>query len=391
VYLARISSTGALTWVRQLGNVTAPGLATSFDEVRGAAVDSTGNIFITGQTQGALGGPNGGLRDIFLVKYDVDGNYQWTEQLGTGVVGVNSPAGADVAKGIAVDRFGDIYVAGDTDGSLGETNAGGQDAFVAKFSAAGSLLWIKQLATGTGIFDSSNDEYAYAITIDDQDRPVLAGYTYGDLAELNGGGADTFVARLSTTGTLEAVYQLGAVHLPGLRSAGDDTPAGILADASGIVVTGSTTSDLAEPQGGGSFFGDIFLVKLSSSGVLLWESQLGLTTAAAAASDEDIAYGLARDPAGNFFVSGGTFGALGQASGGSSDVILAKFDSSGVHQWTEQLGAVYSAATTAGNDTGTAVYLDPSTGDAFVAGITTGPLGETAAGNFDAFVAKFRQ
>lgn len=63
-------------WIRQLG--------TSADEINyGVSVDGMGNVFISGYTEGDLGGTNAGGRDAFVSKYDTNGNLDWTKQLGT--------------------------------------------------------------------------------------------------------------------------------------------------------------------------------------------------------------------------------------------------------------------------------------------------------------------
>ena len=65
-----------------------------------------------------------------MVKYNSSGTRQWTRQLGT--------SGNDQAKGIAVDSSGNVYAAGRTDGALdGNTNAGSSDLFVVKYSSDG--------------------------------------------------------------------------------------------------------------------------------------------------------------------------------------------------------------------------------------------------------------
>ena len=65
-----------------------------------------------------------------MVKYDSEGTKQWTRQLGTSAF--------DQAWGIATDSSGNVYVTGTTGGALdGITNAngeGGIDVFVVKLS-----------------------------------------------------------------------------------------------------------------------------------------------------------------------------------------------------------------------------------------------------------------
>ena len=66
-------------------------------------------------------------------------HFQWTRQLGT--------SATDVSYGVSADGLGNVYISGYTDGSLGGPNAGGTDAFVSKYDAAGTLQWTRQLGT----------------------------------------------------------------------------------------------------------------------------------------------------------------------------------------------------------------------------------------------------
>ena len=108
-------------WVKLLGTA-------SLDCGSGVVADSAGNIYITGYTKGNLGGEsNAGGEDIFLAKYDGSGTRQWVKLLGTDEY--------DRGLGVATDSSGNIYVTGDTLGNLGsQTNAGGYDIFVWKHS-----------------------------------------------------------------------------------------------------------------------------------------------------------------------------------------------------------------------------------------------------------------
>jgi hypothetical protein len=113
-----------ILWSRQIGTST-------HDYSRGVAVDVAGNAYITGGTWGSLGGTNAGYDDAFLTRYDANGNLAWSRQIGT--------SGWDYSTGVAVDAAGNAYITGRTQGSLGGTNAGEGDAFLVKFEADTTL------------------------------------------------------------------------------------------------------------------------------------------------------------------------------------------------------------------------------------------------------------
>ena len=94
-------------------------------------MDSSDNIYVTGYTYGGLdGNSHSGSSDPFVVKYNSSGTKQWTKQLGT--------SSDDRAYGVAVDSSGNVYAAGFTNGGLdGNTNSGSSDLFVVKYNSSG--------------------------------------------------------------------------------------------------------------------------------------------------------------------------------------------------------------------------------------------------------------
>ena len=54
-----------------------------FDSGRSVAVDSSGNVYVTGTTSGNLFGTIAGESDVFIVKYDTGGNKVWAKQFGS--------------------------------------------------------------------------------------------------------------------------------------------------------------------------------------------------------------------------------------------------------------------------------------------------------------------
>ena len=96
----------------------------------------------------------------------------------------------------------------------------------------------------------------------------------------------------------------------------------------------------------------------------------------------DYANGVATDSSGNVYVTGGTKGGLdGNTSAGNTDLFVVKYNSSGTKQWTKQLG-------TSGIDSTNGVATD-SSGNVYVAGVTSGGLDGTNAGSYDLFVVKY--
>jgi hypothetical protein len=94
------------------------------DNAEDVFADSSG-VYVVGLTDGTFSGQtNEGGDDAFIRKYNSDGDEVWTRQFGT--------SGADFARGVSADSSG-VYVAGSTEGTFpGETSLGRIDAFLAK-------------------------------------------------------------------------------------------------------------------------------------------------------------------------------------------------------------------------------------------------------------------
>jgi hypothetical protein len=238
-FLAKYDGSGNQLWVRQLG--------TAFYDYGGAvAVDGAGNAFLTGFTTGTFGGLiSAGGRDAFLAKYDATGNQLWLRQLGT--------SGADSGFGLASDSSGNAYVVGETDGAFtGQSSAGGQDVFLAKYDGDGNQLWVRQL----GI---ASTESATGAAVDPAGNAYLAGYTYGTFSgQASAGGQDAFLAKYDAAGNPLWVRQLGTPgNDSGSGVAVDDGGSAYLAGTTGGALSGQSSAGdsdvfLAKYDGGGS-------------------------------------------------------------------------------------------------------------------------------------------
>ena len=225
-FLARYAIAGNRLWIRQFGT-------SATDSAFALAPDGAGGVIVAGYTHGSLGGPQAGFGDAFLARYDGAGNRLWIRQFGTSTT--------DFAKALAPDGVGGVMLAGYTLGSLGGPNAGQEDVFLVRYNQNGNQLWIRQFGTrsgdyantltpdgaggvmvagatsghaflarydGTGNrlwirqFGSSGRDGANALARDGAGGVIVAGYTWGDLGGANAGSGDAFLARY----TIDSCY-----------------------------------------------------------------------------------------------------------------------------------------------------------------------------------------
>lgn len=414
VFVSKLNSNGtALVYSTYLG-----GNGNDFGQ--GIAIDSSGNAYVTGQTdstnfptrngfQARLGGA--GFPDAFLVKLGPAGsNLLYSTYFG----GTNSESG----NGIAVDSAGKVYLAGETASEAGFPTkkpfqafpGGGLDAFVAKFdpslAGASSLLYCSWLG-------GAEDDRGAAIAADASGNVYLTGETLSfDFSTstfpvinalqpaYGGGGSDAFVAEVNAAGS--AV--LFATFLGG---AGEEAGWALTLDAgSNVYLTGQTSSsdfpttvDALQPIiGDQGNFGtmDAFVTKIHTGGTgLLYSTFLG-------GDIDESGTGIAVDGSGQIYVAGQTdsddfpvtMGADQLSNGGGpEDVFVVKINPAA----PGPSGLVYSTYLgKAGLDLANGVGLDGQ-GNFYVCGetystnfATTGAVQAGFGGGFsDSFVAKF--
>ncbi|MBI1841954.1 MAG: chitobiase/beta-hexosaminidase C-terminal domain-containing protein [Verrucomicrobia bacterium] len=301
----KLNPAGAVTWTRAIGG-------TGDDRAYGVATDALGNVYAAGHFQdGAKFGDqsltNRGAVDLFVVKYDPDGNLLWVRGAGGGNV--------DVAYAIAVDPQGNAYVAGYfgdqavfQDTTL--TATGNADLFVAKYSPLGELLWVR---SGGG----TDPDYANAVTATPDGGAVIAGTIRGQATfgskVVTGAGLRTFVARYDSAGELLWIQ----------TSAGSDARGVAWAD-NGVFLIGhfiGTMSIGADALVSRGNF-DAFVVRYGANGAPEWSRSLG-------GPSLDYGYAIASDGQQGCLLAGRFTDAvsldrLNLSSAGSGDAFLAK-------------------------------------------------------------------
>jgi len=269
-YLAKFNSSGNLQWATYYGG-------NGHDEPWGLAIDALGKVYITGQTTSFTGiatpgayqsvyGGGGDIGDAFLAKFDGAGKLLW----GTYFGGSND----DESWGVSTDILGNVFITGPTGSNNGIATAGSfqtslpatWNAFLAKFSTSGSLVWAtyyggNKVEAGQGVCtDYLGNIYLTGLTTSTKGLTTSGAYqTFYGGGYFNG---DAFLAKFSNSGILlYSTYYGGS---------GDDEGNAICSDASGnVYITGRTFSDsnIATPNSyqtsnlGGGDFGNSFLAK----------------------------------------------------------------------------------------------------------------------------------
>lgn len=239
-------------------------------------------------------------------------------------------------------------------------------------------LWSQQ-------YGSTGDNFGNAVAIDASDNLFLSGTFQGTVnfggSDLVAASNDIFLAKYTAAGAHQWSKRFGSTSF--------SDKAGIAVDAAGNVFLVGFFTGTAN-FGGLSLVSagleDIFLVKLSPNGAHKWSKRFGSTSA-------DKGYGVAVDGSGNVIVVGSfqgsvNFGGSSLTSVGLEDIFVAKYNSSGAHQWSQRFGGSNS-------DNGYAVSVD-GTGNVIATGSFRGTvnfggsnLTSASAGIEDIFVAKY--
>jgi hypothetical protein len=361
------------------------------DEGESIHCDGT-SVWVTGQTSstnfpiqilsGAYNqGTSGGFYDVFILKFSTSGVRQWATYYG---------GNGDDDEGWSIISDGtSVWVTGTTNstnlplqnltGAYNQGTLGGgyYDAFILKFSTSGVRQWATYYGgngseTGFSIYSDGTSVWVTGQTYS-TDFPVqsLSG-AYNQGTSGGSSSSDAFILKFSTSGLRQWATYYG----------GNGTDAGysVNSDGTSVWVTGNTYStnfplqSLSGAYNQGTLGGvfndyDAFILKFSTSGVRQWATYYGGGTEDAGTSiysDGTSVWLTGWTGSANFPLQS-LSGAYNQGTlGGSEDVFILKFSTSGVRQWATYYGGN-------GSETGNSIHSD---------GISVWVTGYTHSTNF---------
>jgi uncharacterized delta-60 repeat protein len=151
------NSVGQQQWVARYS-----GPGNQLDEAAAIAIDDSGNVYVTGESLNSEAN-----LDYATIKYNSFGQEQW-------VARYNGPAnGNDSTHAMTVDGSGNVYVTGSSEGS-------GTDYATVKYNSAGQEQWVARY-NGPGNFDDD----AYAIAVDDSGNVYVTGRSIGSAGDFD--------------------------------------------------------------------------------------------------------------------------------------------------------------------------------------------------------------
>ncbi len=325
IFVTKLDPAGNLIWVCRFGG-------RGEDIANSMALDSTGNLYIVGNYSDTVDfdpGPGNfnltshGKLDVFILKLDLNGNLIWVKQSGG--------KSKDYATCINSDDLGNIHVTGqfsdtvDFDPGSGVINLvsyGESDAFILKLNYLGNFIW----ATNVG---GKSQEGGNFIAIDDSNNMYITGYFFGT-ADFNpgidtfkmtpSGGADIFILKLDKFGKFIFALQIGGTSY--------NFGASLVFDDSGNVYVSGLFQGTADIDPGPNIHNvtsegqvDIFILKISPPGNLVWAKNIGGT-------GSDFCYSIVRS-SNHLYITGGYDNTV-DFDPGPSSFYLKKTDGDGV-------------------------------------------------------------
>ena len=318
----KLDSNGTLEWLHSLGG-------TGNDLSVCVSLATGGGYFIgatSNSNDGDVSGHHGSATtsDCWIIKLDEKGNKLWQRSFGGSL-------DDGVARIIPTSDNGFLFAArsnsndGDVTGHHGSVS--NSDIWIVRIDSLGKILWQKS-------YGGSGTDAPFGLSRTDDNDYVIAGYSNSNDGDVSGnhGGYDIWVLKINDTGKVIWENSFGSPK-------DDDMNSITLASDGGYIFGGSTYysgGDVTAPHNGHHDEYDIWVVKLSRQGKIVWQRSLGGT-------GRDYEQDVAATSDGGCFVSGYSTSNDLDVSGHHGDTTnydgwIAKLDSTGKLLWQKSIG-----------------------------------------------------
>ncbi len=263
-FVAKLDQNGTWLWVTPLSY---SGAVSNGGRGHGIDTDANGNVFFVGRSKGS------GFDHGFVTRLNSSGIIQWQNDLG-------GNQGSSL-RDVAVDSNGNLYVTGWFKGSFSVQIGGTSESFsstnndvlVGKLNAAGNWLWLRTTENSTSI------EEGNSIAVNSNDEIYVVGSFYhyiefGPFALSTGSSENGFIVKLNSSGDWKWVKKMDCAGTTIPYGVSTDTTGDAYVTGKYYGNTVNFGSVYLSPVGGGY---DIFVYKVNASGTSQWAQGAGGT------------------------------------------------------------------------------------------------------------------
>lgn len=316
-WLLKFDQNSTLQWQKTYGGS---------DDDRGSDIIQTtdGGFAILGYSKSNDGdvSENFGFNDFWISKLDASGNMSWEKSLGfagvdNGISIIQTNDGGFLLTGVLdVSASGGM---GNSKTSFSKRHAGG-DYWVVKLNNLGNKEWSK-------FYGGSFTDTPYDAIQTEDDGYLIVGSSDSDDVDISGnkGSYDFWILKISETGTLIWERSFGGSEI-------DEAHAVAKTNDGNYVIVGDTrSSDLDVSNNNGA--ADLWVIKISPSGNLIWEKSFG-------GSSFDVGRSIAKTLDNGFIISGSSRSSDGDLSknNGQNDAWILKIDADANLIWQKTIG-----------------------------------------------------
>lgn len=315
----KYNSAGVQQWASRYD-----GPANGQDGSNSIAIDTSGNVYITGYSDGDAH-PVFRQDDYVTIKYNASGIAVWTMRYN------GSGNFHDAAYAIAVDKNNNVYVTG---GSVGAGTL--YDYTTIKYDPAGTQLWVKTYNGPANYYDT-----AYALAVDDSGNVFVTGSSDGTSSD----NEDYATIKYNSDGTQQWLARYNGA------GGGDDAYKIVLDGIGNLYVTGESRNPVSP------YSYDYLTIRYNAfTGDTIWTARYN-----GPASEIDFPTSIAADNQDNVYVTGFSSG-----NGSSYDYATIKYNNIGTEMWLVRFNGSGN-----GGDNASSIAVD-TMGNIYVAGSSSG-------------------